>query len=210
MHRLFNLNFLTDIVSNAIGIAVLLALVTFLTSESKTYEVGVPLEHDTSLVPRFFVCKDDALLPVDRGRILHTMMERGVRSAAGAGGEQPRAAELALEGGARVEVELTDDAGFTLRPLSTEGWIARSSLGEGSRRPLSELDPDRELAFFFVYDAPVEERTSGSGFEVFRAARKLLLERDVRVGWTTASEQSPPHMCASAAGAACRYRASVR
>ena len=67
--RLFNMTSLTDIVSNSIGILVLLALLTLFNAEKKVYKVDIPIEHQTGLAPAFFLCKDDAVLYLDTEKI---------------------------------------------------------------------------------------------------------------------------------------------
>jgi hypothetical protein len=186
MSRLFNLNSLTDIVSNAIGIAILLALVTFITSISRTHEVVVPVAQESALVPRFYVIDGGALWPIDRSAILRAIAERS---------SEPGSFELRLPDGTRAEIEVTNDAGFLVRHTSTESWTT-------ARGAFADLDREREQAFLFVYDG-------AESFAALREARRLLTARGVRTGWTVVTREHPPHVCASPESGACSYRPAL-
>ncbi len=202
MRKLINLNSLTDIVSNSIGMLILMSVAMLMQLATRTYEVNIPLEHGSDLAPVFFVAKDGALVRVEHRRLF----ERALVAAAKAGDGKPE--ERFPLGVAGLQGSIADDRGLVLYPTDTSGWASLGGIREDGSpiaATLDSLDPSRQYAYLFVYDERVGERTTGGGFEVLRATRERLAERGVKVGWRPVDDEHPPHLCFWGDIAACRY-----
>jgi len=191
MRDLINLNSLTDIISNSIGVLVLFSTLTLMQLGQKVYKVEVPLEYATEKGPVFFVCRDDAILPLDLSKIAPLV--------AGLVSEKPMKEPVPIDyHGYRGALDMEGSRGVVLVPGETEGWPTGPDLGtEGSalRTALDNIDPARQYGYFFVYDEPDETGMSGSGFESFRRAREYLADHHVESGWRPAGDEYPPFIC---------------
>jgi len=60
-----SLDSLTDLVSNAVGVLILLLLMTALQSNKPHYEPPLPIEHQSGLLPQFFYIYNDRVQSID-------------------------------------------------------------------------------------------------------------------------------------------------
>ena len=60
-----NLDSLTDMVSNAVGVLILLLLMTALQSSNPHFEPPLPIEHQSGLLPKFFYIHSDRVQSID-------------------------------------------------------------------------------------------------------------------------------------------------
>lgn len=202
MRKLINLNSLTDIISNSIGMLILMSVAMLMQLATRTYEVNIPLEHGSDLAPVFFIARDGALVRVDH----RPLFERAL--AAAAKSEEGKPAGRFPLGVAGLYGTIANDRGLVLHPTDTSGWAALGGIREDESpiaKTLDSLDPRRQYAYLFVYDERVGERTTGGGFEVLRATRERLGKRGVKVGWRPVDAEHPPHLCFWGDIAACRY-----
>ncbi len=202
MKSRMNLDSLTDLVSNSIGMLILFSLITLTQSEQQVYEVEVPVEHMTKLSPKFFICRNDKIISLELGWLFQRSMayisqwhdeawfDLGIGDLRG-----------------RIPVH----KGLVIDSPNTSSWEG-SELIEHPRsqihKVLSAIDPSVNFAFFFVYDDPQNDSYGGSGFEVYRKARAFLQEHGVKSGWVPVSKNNPPHICFWSDVLECRFRPS--
>jgi len=60
-----SLDSLTDMVSNAVGVLILLLLMTAIQSSKPTYEPPLPIEHQSGLQPKFYYIHRDRIQSID-------------------------------------------------------------------------------------------------------------------------------------------------
>lgn len=183
----FNLDSLTDIVSNSIGILVMLAVLTLLQQEGKVFEVSVPIEHASNSAPVVFICREDRVLYVPGKDLFEALLEIA-----------PQLNEDDETNTQIGEIRATfakngDDATKTgeriiLRPGGTNSWDSREDIVAGRPCPTLEvierIDGKRNHAFFFVFDGD-------DGMNVFEVVRKRLLGRGVKCGWRPVDDANP-------------------
>jgi len=202
--ELINLNSLTDIVSNSVGILVLLSLLTLFQAEKKVFEVDIPIEHQSNQCPVFFICKDDALLFLDSAIIFQNAIAESERGLTDENNEFS-------SGYGELTGKLDDRNRLVIYPQSTSAWDGISGINDGNseiRKALDKLDPAKYFAFFFVYDEAYQE--TGSGFESFRKAREYLKGRNIKSGWMPADDDHPPYICFWGDQPDCEYMPSYR
>ncbi|OAD24037.1 hypothetical protein THIOM_000112 [Candidatus Thiomargarita nelsonii] len=186
---LINVNFLTDIISNSVGILVLFAVLNIVHEEKTVYKLEVPIEHQSSLAPAFFICKDDAIVFIDPETIFTNAIIQADR---GLDNQIFSLAYMNLDG------QIAEDRGLILYANDTSLWHDKDD--SEIRQALDKLDTKKHFAFFFVYD---EE--GSSGFEIFRHTRQYLKKRHIKSGWQPVNENNPPHICFWSDVPACRY-----
>ncbi len=202
MKNRMNLDSLTDLVSNSIGMLILFSLITLTQSEQQVYKVEVPVEHMTKLAPKFFICRNNKILPLD----LSWLFQRSMAYVS------QRADEAWFDLGiGQLQGRIPTHKGLVLNSPDTSSW-EEPALIEHPRseihKALSAIDPTSHFAFFFVYDDPQNDAYGGSGFEAYRQARSFLQERGVKSGWVPVSESNPPHICFWSDVLECRFRPS--
>jgi hypothetical protein len=183
---LINVNFLTDIISNSVGILVLFAVLNIVHEEKKVYKLEVPIEHESSLAPAFFICKDDAIVFIDPETIFTNAIVQADRGS----GENGKIFSLDYMG---IDGQFAENRGLVLYPNDTSLWMDDAEV----RQALDKLDAKKQFAYFFVYDS--------SGFEIFRQTRQYLKERNIKYGWQPVNENNLPHICFWSNVPACRY-----
>lgn len=200
-----NLVSLADIISNSIGMLVLFALMTLIQAEQRTESLHVPIEHDTSLSPVFFLCQGGAALPVDPTALARGLLPRYSRDQVKDEEPQPIGyfgLKAAMRGG-QIVLAVSD----------TAGWPAARTLNETSsalRGKLEQLKPDKQFAFFFVNDEALLDSGEGSGFAAFQTARDFLLKRGVKSGWMPFDRVNSPKLCFEDGENRCRFRPAFR
>ncbi|MEN8216221.1 MAG: hypothetical protein ABFS56_07560 [Pseudomonadota bacterium] len=192
---LINVNFLTDIISNSVGILVLFAVLNIVHEEKKVYKLEVPIEHESSLAPSFFICKDDAIVFIDPETIFTNAIVQADRGS----GEDGKVFSLDYMG---IDGQFVENRGLVLYPNDTSLWNEMGDAESEVRQALDKLDAKKQFAFFFVYDS--------SGFGIFRQTRQYLKERNIKSGWLPVNEYNLPHICFWSNVPACRYFPSAR
>ena len=180
-----NLDPFLDVMTNVVGVLVLIAIIVAVQSRNLDVALGLPILHDPPSGARRHVvhCADNKVSFLDL---------TGLRSAAW----EVLEAESSARGGrpfqSRREVQAIFDqhdvGTVTHRVIyadaATNDCVIRPGMGESSvalhledsefRARLATLDPGSDWLFFLVEE---------SSFGVFRSARQLARERGVEVGW---------------------------
>ena len=193
-----NLDSLTDMVSNAVGVLILLLLVTALQSSNPHVEPPLPIEHQSGLIPKFFYIHGDRMQSID----VSAAFANGLLAASEATSEQQNEFQISADFIGRRHEYLT----LTMTPIDTDKWpsiddldTTDSLLGKTAR----SIDASKDLAFFFV-----EDEGRGQGFMEFEKARQWFLDRGTAVGWIPVTENNPAYLCSWSNLAACRYSPS--
>ncbi|MCP4702769.1 MAG: hypothetical protein GY862_38805 [Gammaproteobacteria bacterium] len=191
MKQLLNVNSLTDIVSNSVGILIIFAVLNIAHESGKTHQVDVPLEHETEHLPAFFIVKDDAIVYLEPERVFFNAMAQARQGNADAG-------ETFDLGYMRLQGEMHPTLEFIIRPKDTVHWHDISELDEPDSpllQTLDSLDKEKQYAYFFVYDEADLETGAGSGYAMFRRTRAYLKEHGLQSGWRPVDADNPPHFC---------------
>jgi len=184
---LININFLTDIISNSVGILVLFAVLNIVHEEKTVYKLEVPIEHESSLAPAFFICKDNAIVFIEPETIFTNAIIQADR------GLDKKIFSL---GYMDIDGQIAQDRGLILYANNTSLWD--SDKNEIRQTLDDKLDAKKHFAYFFVYD-------DEGGFEIFRQTRQYLKKRQIKYGWQPVNENNPPHICFWSDVPACRY-----
>jgi len=171
-----------DIVTNSLGLLILVACLNAGASEGLAIELGQPLmrEPDPALDRFVFDCRRGRVAPVDpavTALLEKRLFASGTPSAARVRQldaervrtpwHRYRCVQLDPEtGAAAVRLELRAGAGDALADLDDPGGAFRSAL--------DALDPAEDWLLF---------ATGPDSFEVMRAARRIALARGFQVGW---------------------------
>ncbi|PID47394.1 MAG: hypothetical protein CSB47_00680 [Proteobacteria bacterium] len=201
MKQLLNVDSLTDIVSNSVGILIIFAVINLIHDNNKTYELEIPIEHETELRPTYIISKDDRLLVLDTEKVFSNAAQQVSNGAAANG----RIFELGYGG---LFAQLGEDKGISFHARTTENWPKFTELsknGSDLQKALNKIDPKQYFAYFFVYDETNMGSTAGSGYESFREARQYLKSRQIKSGWQPVSTDFPPSICNLSVGNHCRY-----
>jgi len=204
MKNLISLDSLTDIVSNSVGILIIFAVINLIHDDSKTYQLEIPLEHETELSPVFFISKNDRILKMDTDTLFSNATLRATSKAAA----NKRLFSLDYFG---LLGKIDDKKGISFFAQDTSQWPKFIDLEKRSsslRTSLDTIDPKRQFAYFFVYDNTEEGSSAGSGFEAFRKTRKYLKTRSIKSGWQPVNSDSPPNICDRSFSRRCVYRPS--
>jgi hypothetical protein len=204
MKQLLNVDSLTDIVSNSVGILIILAVVSLIHDNSKAYQLEIPIEHQSELSPVFIIAKDDALIVLDTDKIFTNAAIQATDGAAGGKRIFP------LEYG-QLFGQIDDKHGIRFHAQDIEGskdWHHFNNLEQQKsslRQQLDLIDPKKQFAYFFVYDEVSESNISGSGFEGFRKAREYLKARHIKSGWKPVDSDNPANICDMSFSPLCKY-----
>jgi len=191
-----SLDSLTDLVSNAVGVLILLLLMTALQSKNQFSDPPLPIEHQSGLVPQFFYVYDEHIQHID----VNSVFTNGLLAAKESGADSEYQINADFNG--RPDDLLT----LAVSPIDTSNWPSLAQL-ENPKSPLGEvarvIDPQQEFAFIFVHDTP-----TGGGFKQFQAAKQWFLDRGVAVGWIPVTEDNPAYLCSWSDVSACQYSPS--
>lgn len=201
MKNLINVDSLTDIVSNSVGILIIFAVINLIHDNNKTYELEIPIEHETELRPAYIISKDDRLLLLDTEQVFSKAAQQASNGAA----VGKRIFELGY-GGLFAQVDETKGVSFHARV--TDDWPKFTELsknGSELQKQLNKIDPQQYFAYFFVYDETNLGSTAGSGYESFRVARQYLKSRRIKSGWQPVNTEFPPSICDLSMSSSCRY-----
>lgn len=201
MKNLINVDSLTDIVSNSVGILIIFAVINLIHDTNKTYELEIPIEHETELRPAYIISKDDRLLVLNTEQVFLNAAQQTSKGAAA----NKRIFDLEYQG---LFAQIDPEKGVSFHARDTENWAKFTDLEKRDselQQQLNEIDPSQYFAYFFVYDETNLGSTAGSGYESFRNARKYLKNRQVKSGWQPVSAEYPPSICDLTYVSACRY-----
>ncbi len=201
MKNLISLDSLTDIVSNSVGILIIFAVINLIHDNNKTYQLEIPLEHETDLAPVFFMCKDDRIIKMDTDTLFTNAAMQATHGVAGA----KRIFPLDYKG---LFGKIDKQNGISFYVNDTREWPPFQAIEKRSsdiRKALQEIDPKKQFAYFFVYDTSNEDSANGSGFEAFRTAREFLKQRAVKSGWQPVNSEAPARICDLSFSPRCSY-----
>jgi len=201
MRDLISLDSLTDIVSNSVGILIIFAVINLIHDNNKTYQLEIPLEHETDLTPVFFIAKNDRILTLDTDKIFSNAALQATSGAAAS----KRIFALDFSG---LFGQIDEDKGILFYARDTNEWpefIQLEKRDSTLRKSLNKIDPKKQFAYFFVYDNSEDGATAGSGFEAFRKAREYLKAHNVKTGWQPVNSEAPAIICDSAYSSRCVY-----
>lgn len=191
-----NLDSLVDIVSNSVGILVILAVFTAMfsmmdsTSEKPEEEVPyntieklrIPWSHATQKNGLLLLIRDDRVLFLDRTKVYQKMKQM-----LKLGKAFPPNFQLG-----EYDVELTAGGGYAhcleFFPASGSGqWWHQFVRSDGVMQAILEKYKPEESYFFFWVDP--------NSFELFREVRKELWDQSFEVGWKPVRKKSPLRYC---------------
>ncbi len=201
MRNLISLDSLTDIVSNSVGILIIFAVINLIHDNNKTYQLEIPLEHETDLSPVFFIAKNDRLLVLDTDKVFSNAALQATTGAAG----KKRIFALDFFG---LFGQIDEEKGISFYARDTSEWpefIELEKRNSSLRDKLNKIDPKKQFAYFFVYDNSEDGATAGSGFEAFRKAREYLKGHSVKTGWQPVNSEAPANICDSSYSSRCVY-----
>ena len=193
-----NLDSLTDMVSNAVGVLILLLLMTALQSSNPHFEPPLPIEHQSGLLPKFFYIHNDRIQSID----VNAAFANGLLAASEAGNAQQEQFQISADFMGQRDDLLT----LTMTPVDTEQWPAFDELTDADSRlgkTARSLDNKKDFAFFFV-----DDEGDGASFQSFEKARQWFLDTGTAVGWIPVTENNPAYLCSWSNVAACRYSPS--
>lgn len=189
MRDLLNVNALTDIVSNSVGMLIIFAVLNIAHEAARPLSLEVPLEHGTDRAPAFFIVMDNAVAVLTPELFMDAL---GLVL-----GREPEPGEPFDLGQLGLWGETDDNGAFILRPGETLNWQDAATLSDPQgplRTALDALDPKGQYAYFFVYDTPLA--TGGAdGYAAFRDLRAYLKGRGVLIGWRPVDADHPPLLC---------------
>ncbi len=201
MKELISLDSLTDIVSNSVGILIIFAVINLIHDNNKTYQLEIPLEHQTDLSPVFFISKNDRILMMDTD----TLFANATSQATGGAAANKRLFSLDYYG---LLGKIDDENGLSFYARDTNEWPTFQSLTQRNsdlRKALDNIDPKKQFAYFFVYDSSEDGSITGSGFEAFREAREYLKGHFVKSGWQPVNSEAPTNICDQNINQNCSY-----
>jgi len=182
---MMNLDSLTDIVSNSIGIMVILAILAVFLEKKKVYDIEVPIEQETSKAAKYFFCKSNAIIPIDAPYLfmnaIREIRENSIET------EEPF--DLFYQGlvGELRNSPASPTPFLSVYPEDISSWERRQSIEDGSsniRLAFESLHPDSHFAYFFVYDTTsVDASADEEAFVTFTKARTFLNKRGIDTGW---------------------------
>ena len=201
MKNLISLDSLTDIVSNSVGILIIFAVINLIHDNNKTYQLEIPLEHETDLSPVFLIAKNDRLLVMDTDKLFSNAALQATSGAAGS----KRIFALDFFG---LFGQIDEEKGISFFAKDTSEWpefIELEKRNSPLREKLNTIDPKKQFAYFFVYDNSEDGATAGSGFEAFRKAREYLKNHFVKTGWQPVNNEAPANICDGSFSSRCVY-----
>ncbi|MCK5903147.1 MAG: hypothetical protein KAG28_08345 [Cocleimonas sp.] len=204
MKQFINVDSLTDIVSNSVGILIILAVVTLINDNSKSFQLEIPIEHQSDLSPVFIVAKNDALLVLDTDILFTNAASQATKGAAK--GKRM----FSLEYG-QLYGQINQESGLVFHAREIEDsadWHHFNKLEKTDsalHQQLNKINPKKQFAYFFVYDEIENSSISGSGFEGFRMARKYLKSRQIKSGWKPVDSDHPASICDMSFNSLCKY-----
>jgi len=193
----FSLSFdsLLDILSNVVGLMVVIAGITALDSRNVTISLGTPILRDPPQGAKriLFECRDNRVVPVDEQaidksiiRCLKTYQKKNKGKRATVG-DLARLFKQADVGSKcyRVEVDAGRNVAFLYQPRQAEQGEPGARIrkpGSDYGRIINSLDAERQFVFFIV---------RSDSFEVFRTARRIARDLGLATGWHPIAPDDP-------------------
>ena len=193
---LLNLDSLVDIVSNNVGILVVLAVFMAMFSLLKKSEqtpqkeqpfdniekIKIPWSHASQKNNLLFLLRDDRILYLDRALVYQNLKKY-------LSGKETLPKQISLN---QYSIKLTTGSGraHCLEFLPSPGagqWWHQISEHDGLLQNLMEKYPPEENYFFFWVDP--------DSFEMFREIRKTLWDLNFEVGWRPIRIETPLRYC---------------
>jgi hypothetical protein len=192
-----NLDSLVDIVSNNVGILIILASFMALfalinprtqapaggkPAEPAPRKLLVPWSHPTNKHQIFLAVRHNRIQYFDMRRFFLNLAERDTTAA-------PTPLTIEQKG---VEIRFFPVTNqvycLQFRPKAGQGenWLAAQRPDSTWRQVLHRFPPERYVYFFWV---------TGDSFELFRQIRKDLWEHQYEVGWKPSSNDQPLEVC---------------
>ena len=191
-----NLDSLVDIVSNNVGILVILAVFMAVFSlmdkreqvsseeqpEKQIEKLKIPWSHASQKNSLLILLRDDRLLYLDRALVYQRLKKY-------LSGKDPLPTEFSLD---QYSIKLTVGGRHThcieFLPLPATGeWWHKFSRHGGLMQTLMKKYPPEQNYFFFWVDP--------DSFDLFREIRKTLWEQRFEVGWKPVREESALRYC---------------
>ncbi|MFQ5646037.1 MAG: hypothetical protein ACE5GM_03825 [bacterium] len=173
-----------DIITNTIGILVLMCCMTAININDITYIVRTPFIHHSTKMPVFFECRNNHVSHIDKEDI-EAKINMRINELSKNNDQLTPGKILSLLEGEKIGNEyyhldlpkLFLENIFVLIPRAAEIGATSSDL----KKPSSSLNQmamslDREKFFAFFLVRP-------DSFEVYRAARKVFWDNSIEVGW---------------------------
>ena len=191
-----NLDSLVDIVSNNVGILVILAVFMAVFSlmdkreqvsseeqpEKQIEKLKIPWSHASQKNSLLILLRDDRLLYLDRALVYQRLKKY-------LSGNDPLPTEFSLD---QYSIKLTVGGRHThciefLTSPATGEWWHKFSRHGGLMQTLMKKYPPEQNYFFFWVDP--------DSFDLFREIRKTLWEQRFEVGWKPVREESSLRYC---------------
>jgi len=191
-----SLDSLTDMVSNAVGVLILLLLMTAIQSSKPTYEPPLPIEHQSGLQPKFYYIDQDRIQSID----VNAAFANGLLAAS----ETAENTEFQIS--ADFVGQRHDFLTLTVKPVDTDNWPQFEDLQKTDTiigKTVAAIDNENDFAFVFVRDAG-----EGVSFNEFTKVRQWFLDRGTAVGWLPVTDNNPAYLCSWSNLSACRYSPS--
>jgi len=191
-----SLDSLTDLVSNAVGVLILLLLMTALQSNKPFNDTPLPIEHQSGLIPQFFYVHGEQLQAID----VNSVFTNGLLAASEFGTEAEY--QISADFIGRPDEELT----LAILPIDTQSWPTLADLNVADtplRKFVDKLDSTQEFAFVFVHD-----HGDGNSFAQFNSVKQWFLDNGIAVGWLPVTTNNPAYLCSWSDVSACRYSPS--
>ena len=198
-----NLDSLVDIVSNNVGILIILAAFMALVSIVNPSSPEEPERQRTALTPprRLLVPwshpsnKNAVLFMIQGNRVRHFDMRAFFKTLASKTRyERPRPTTVEQEGLTIRFFPVTNQIfclEFDPERRGGETWLQANGEGSRWREARARYGPDRFYYFFWV---------AGDSFELFHEVRKTLQEQGLEVGWKPVAETGKLEMCSGFEG----------
>ena len=192
-----NLDSLVDIVSNNVGILIILAAFMALFAlinprtqapssgqpkEAAPKKILVPWSHPTNKHQIFFIVQHDRIQYFDMREFFVSLAQRD---------PDVRPTPLTVEQkGLRIRFFPVTNQVYCLRfepkPGQGENWLQAQRPGSAWQRVLHRYPAERYVYFFWV---------TGDSFELFRQLRKDLWDQQYEVGWKPTAKDQPLEVC---------------
>lgn len=191
-----SLDSLTDLVSNAVGVLILLLLMTALQSNKPFNDLPLPIEHQSGLLPHFFYVHGTEMQALD----VNSAFANGLLAASESGTEADF--QISADFVGKPDEELT----LAITPIDTENWPGYAELSDTEsplRQFIDKLDSQNDFAFVFVHD-----HGDGKSFGHFNRIKEWFLDRGIAVGWLPVTPENPAYLCSWSDVSACQYSPS--
>jgi|GEM_PF-7131666 len=193
-----SLDSLTDMVSNAVGVLILLLLMTALQSSNPHTDPPLPIEHQSGLLPKFFYIDEDRVQSID----VNAAFANGLLAASEAESVNQEEFQISADFMGQHHDFLT----LTMTPVDTDNWPTFEDLSNPDTligEAAQAVDKQTNFAFVFVKDAG-----DGKSFIEFEKVRQWFIDRGTAVGWIPVTDNNPAYLCSWSNISACRYSPS--